>query len=365
VSISWSQALSWRLSRQLLEPAGHEPVEGVVRRLGAVPSMDESLAELAVRLRRTDSEPGELRQALADGRVVKVFAFRGSMNYLSPDDGGAYLALRAAGRQWELPSWQEYYRLSAEDWPAFRKAVREALSDGPLTIAELGSAVCSHRRYRHLRPVFDDGAGTLIKPLTWQGDMGFGLPRDGHHTFQRLDRNPLWAGIPDLDEAGRHAVTTYLRSYGPASYDGLHYWLGEGLSAGRKRVQGWLADLTDRLVEVEVEGESRHVLREDLDDLMAARPSRAVHLLPGHDQWVMGPGTKDEHVTPAPLRDLVTRKANPVTVGGVVSGTWSVKGDDVRVTWLGAGRLPRTALTEAVDRLGAILERGLRLTLST
>ncbi|MDQ1614880.1 MAG: hypothetical protein QOJ60_819, partial [Actinomycetota bacterium] len=43
--------------------------------------------------------------------MIKAFAFRGSMHYLSPEDGGIYLALRSAGRQWELPGWVEYYRL--------------------------------------------------------------------------------------------------------------------------------------------------------------------------------------------------------------------------------------------------------------
>ena len=100
------------MERQLLDPVGSESVAGVVRRLGAVLSMDESLAELAVRTRRTTSRPGELAKALADGKVIKAFAFRGSMHYLSPEDGGIYLALRSAGRQWELPSWVEYYRLT-------------------------------------------------------------------------------------------------------------------------------------------------------------------------------------------------------------------------------------------------------------
>ena len=188
-SVTWAQALARRLHRQL-DPVGTESVAGVVRRLGAVLSMDESLAELAVRTRRTTSRPGELARALADGMVIKVFAFRGSMHYLSPDDGGAYLALRAAGRQWERPSWVEHYRLTPEDWPDFPATVREALGDGPLTLTELGDAVTSHRAYRHLKPVFDKGAGTLIKPLTWQGDMSFGPPRDGRATFQRLDTNP-------------------------------------------------------------------------------------------------------------------------------------------------------------------------------
>jgi hypothetical protein len=49
-----------------------------------------------------------LSRALAGGRIIKTFAFRGATHLLVPEDGGAYLALRAAGRVWELPSWQSF-----------------------------------------------------------------------------------------------------------------------------------------------------------------------------------------------------------------------------------------------------------------
>src|SRR5207237_7210100 len=138
------------------------------------------------------SRPGELAEALTEGTVIKVFAFRGAVHYLSPEDAGTYLALRSAGRQWELPSWVEHYQLEPSEWPDFRAAVRDALADGPLTVAELGEVVTGHRAYRHLRSVFDEGAGTLVKPLTWQGDMSIGPPRNGRLTFQRLDTNRRW-----------------------------------------------------------------------------------------------------------------------------------------------------------------------------
>jgi hypothetical protein len=364
-AVTWGQALAWRLERHLLEPVGSEPVAEVVRRLGAVLSMDESLAELAVRARRTTSRPGELAKALAEGTVIKAFAFRGSMHYLTPEDGGIYLALRSAGRQWELPSWVEYYRLEPADWPDFRAAVREALSDGPLTIHELGDVLTRHRAYRHLRPVFDEGAGTLVKPLTWQGDMGFGPARDGQHTFQRLDLNPRWTGIPALDEAGPRAIRSYLRTYGPATFDHIHYWLGDGLSAGRKRLNGWLSGLRDQLVPVDVEGTTAYVVSEDVGSLCAARPSGAVRFLPGHDQWVMGPGTKDVHVTPKPRRAPVTRKANLVIVGGVVCGTWARTGDELTVTWLDTRRPPKAVMEQEAARLADILDRHLHLTLTS
>jgi DNA-binding transcriptional ArsR family regulator len=364
VSVTWAQALAWRLGRHLLDPVGSESVAGVVRRLGAVLSMDEALAELAVRTRRTTSRPGELTQALADGEVVKAFAFRGSMHYLSPEDGGIYLALRSAGRQWELPSWVEFYRLTPADWPDFRAAVREALDDGPLTITELGEALTKRRAYRHLRPVFDGGAGTLVKPLTWQGDMSLGPRRDGQHTFQRLDTNPRWQGVPDLEEAGPLAVAAYFRTYGPATLESVHHWLGDGLSAGRKNIDRWVSGLGDRLVPVDVEGTTAYVVRDDVDPLDSARPSRAVRFLPGHDQWVMGPGTKDVHVTPPAVRDLMTRKANPVVAGGQVCGTWARTGDQLTVTWTHEGRRPRAAIEEEAARLSGLVDIDLRLVVS-
>jgi hypothetical protein len=298
---------------------------------------------------------------LADGEVIEAFAFRGSMHYLSPEDGGIYLALRSAGKQWELPSWVEYYRLAPSDWPDFRAAVREALSDGPLTVTELGEALTRHRAYRHLAPVFDEGAGTLIKPLTWQGDMSFGPSRDGVHTFQRLDRNPRWQGVPELDDAGPRAVAAYFETYGPATLEHLHYWLGDGLSAGSKRIKTWFAELRDRLVPVDVEGTQAYALREQVDALEATAPSDAVRFLPGHDQWVIGPGTKDAHVTPPARRDLMTRKANPVIVGGVVCGTWARKDDDLTVTWLDGRRPPAKAIEQEAHRLADLLGHELNL----
>jgi hypothetical protein len=349
------------MRRQLLDPPGSGSVAGVVRRLGAVPAQHDALAELAVRVRRERSRPGEVARALAEGRIIKTFAFRGATHLMTPEDGGAYLALRAASRMWELPSWQSFYRLTPADWPPFREAVREALADGPLTRDELGAAVTAQPKFRHLGFAFADGAATLLKPLAWHGDMSFGPPRDGRATFQRLDTNPRWAGVPDLDEAGTRAVEAYFRAYGPATPDHVHYWLGEGLGAGRKRIQSWVTGLGDRLAAVDIDGQPAYLLREDLDALAATPATTAVRLLPGYDQWVLGPGTADTHVVPPARRTLVSRGANIVIVGGVVSGTWSLADDHVVAAWFAeVGPPPRDALADEVARLATILDRPLQ-----
>jgi hypothetical protein len=361
VAITWAQALAWRARRHLLDPVGDDPAEGVVGRLGAVPAASDDVAELAVRVRQRASEAGDVGRALADGRLVRTYAFRGATHLVTPEDGGAYLALRRAGRMWERASWREYYRLEPEDWPDLRAVVRDALADGPLTRSALGDAVAAHARFAHLRPSFGDGTDTLLKPLTWFGDMSFAPARDGRTTFQRLDTNPRWVVWPDLDAAGRHAILAYVGTYGPATPEHVHYWLGQGLGAGRTRLNRWLAELRgDALVEVDVEGDRALVRREHVDELAGTRASEAVRFLPALDQWVLGPGTADPNVVPPAHRGVVSRGAAVVTVGGVVAGTWALAGEEVHVAWFDGGRAQDDALAGAVARLGSVLGQDLR-----
>ena len=363
MSLSWSRALAWRMRQQLLDPVGNESVAGVVRRLGSIPAQLDAAAELAVRTRRERSRSGEVARALAEGRIIKTFAFRGATHLLTPQEGGAFLALRAASRMWELPSWQKHYGLAPSDWPFLREAVREALAEGPLTRHELGAAVAARPRFRHLGVAFTDPSWTLLKPLAWQGDMSFGPPRDGRATFQRLDTNPRWAGLPDLDVAGMRAVEMYFRAYGPATPDHLRYWLGEALGAGRKRIRSWIAAFGDRLAAVDIEGDTTYVLREHLEELTSTAATTTIRLLPGYDQWVLGPGTADAHVVPPARRTLVSRQANIAIAGGRVSGTWALTDDQVVVAWFTeAAPLARDALAEEISRLATILDRPLEAT---
>ncbi|MGY4642244.1 DNA glycosylase AlkZ-like family protein [Cellulomonas sp. URHB0016] len=360
LSLTWSQALAWRLRRHLLDPVGARSTADVVRTLGAVTAQHEAATELAVRTRRRDSTAGEVARALAEGELIKTFAFRGATHLMTPEDGGAYLALRASSRMWELPSWQTYYRLAPTDWPTLRQAVRDALSDGPRTRDELGAALTADPRFEHLAHTLAAGAWTWLKPLAWQGDLSFGPTRDGRATLQRLDHNPRWRGLPDVDTAGARAVEAYLTAYGPTTPAHVHRWLGDGLGAARAAVRRWLDDLGDRAARIDVEGVELLVLREDLDELATTEPSSSVRLLPRYDQWVLGPGTADPHLVPPEHRAAVSRGANVVLVGGSVQGTWSVTGHEVAITWFGAPP-SREAVELETDRLAKALDAPLHL----
>ena len=365
LQVTWAQALAWRMRRQLLDPIARIPVDGVVRRLGAVQAQVASSAELAIRVRRQGSRRGEVARALSDGRLVKTWAMRGTLHLLTPEEGGAFLSLMAAGRSWERPSWQRYFGMTPLRMERLRGIVREEIAERPLTREELIEAVGRRRGFKAVAEGLRSGWGTLLKPIAWQGDLVFGPSVGTRVTFTTPQAaSPRWAGLPEPDEAAPIAIRAYLGAYGPATVEAFSFWVAGGWFS-RARLRGWFAELGDALVEVEVEGEQAWILAEHADELAATRPTAAVRLLPGFDQYVLGPGTKDGHVTPAARRTDVSRTAgwiSPVVVaGGVVCGTWELDGTDVRVAWFSeAGRVPRRAIAEQVDSLSALLGADLR-----
>lgn len=367
--MTWQQALAWRMRRQLLEPVGDRPAVEVVRRLCGVQAQVASSADLCVRVRSRTAKAGDVARALREGRVIKTWAMRGTLHLLTPEDAGAFLSLMAAGRMWERPSWQRWFGITPRQLEDLRGVVREALDGKVLTREELVAAVIAQRGFGHVGEALRSGWGSLLKPLAWQGDLCFGPSQGARVTFTRPeDASSRWAGVPEPDEAAPIAMAGYLRAYGPATVQGFTNWLARGWT-GKQRLRRWFDELRPRLAEVEVGGERRYVLAEDLDELTATKPTRAVRLVPGFDQFVLGPGTDDSHVVPAHRRRAVSKQSgwiSPVVLaGGVVHGTWALGANGVAVAWFKeAGPVPRTRLQSEVERLGTILDRDLRLEVS-
>src|SRR5437870_6369605 len=294
---------------------------------------------------------------------------RGTLHLLTPEEAGAFLSLIASGRSWERPSWQQYFGVTPKQLDALREVVREVLDGKALTREELIAAVVARRGYGHLGEALRSGWGTLLKPYAWQGDLCFVPSRGNRATFMRPDAaSSRWAGVPDPDEAAPIVIVAYFGAYGPATIENFRNWLSRGRVSAR-RIRTWFGALGDRLAEVKVDGERAYVLAEQLDELASARPTAAVRLLPGFDQYVLGLGTEDVHVVPAARRAAVSRQSgwiSPIVVaGGVVRGTWALDGDHLRIAWFGeAGRPPRNALEAEVARLSSILDRDVRAAIS-
>jgi Protein of unknown function (DUF1006). len=290
------------------------------------------------------------------GEVFKTYAFRGATHLLTPEEGGAYLALRASGRQWELRSWQETYGLAPGDWPAFRETVREAVAVQPLTRHELSVEVRRRRRFRDAAAGLNSNSDTLLKSLMWQGDLCFGPVRDGEATVQDPHRVARWAGLPDIDDAGRWAVEAYVRTYGPTSADSVQYYLGAGLSAGRKALRGWLDDLSDRLVTVDIDGEDMLLFADDADDLVSTEVSPTVRLLPAADPWVMGPAPPTATWCVPPIAN----QSHAVPTSSSPAASWQAPGHARRATSPSPGSAGPTTRTRPACRGGLAPSRSPR-----
>ena len=369
IHVTWPQALAWRLRRHELDPPGQLPVDEVVRRLAGVQAQVASFAEFAVRVRSSAVPAGGVADALARGDLIKTWAMRGTLHLLTPEEAGPALSLLASGRPWERPAWQRYFGMDPATMERFRDVVIEALDGRTLTREELINVVVTKRGMEHLGERLRSGWGTLFKPVAWQGGLCFGPQAGNRVTFQRPDQaSPRWAGVPEADIAGPRAILAYLDAYGPSTPDGFRNWLSRGLIP-TKRVRGWIDELGDRLTAVDLEGETAWVPTEHADDLATIEPSSSVRLVGGFDQWVLGPGTDDGHVTPAARRTSVSRTAGwivPVAlVGGVVSGTWERDDATIRLAWFReAGAAPRKALRDEVARLSRIAGQELALEVS-
>ena len=352
------------MRRHLLDPVSSFMVADVVRRLCGVQAQVASSAELAVRVRQVASRKGEVARALRDGRLIKTWAMRGTLHLLTPEEAGDFLSLIASGRSWERPSWQRYFGMTPKEMELLRRAARKALEAGPLTREELATAISRRRGLRHVGEGLRSGWGTLLKPLAWQGDICFGPSQGTRVTFIRPeDASSRWRALPDPDSAATVAMAAYIAVYGPTTVDAFGNWLAGGWF-GKRRLRAWFAELEGRLAEVDVAGERAYVHAEDLDELAATTLTRAVRLLPGFDQYVLGPGTGDGHVVPTARRPLVSKQsgwiAPVVLVGGVVRGTWEVDGNTTRISWFAEGGRPPRALRAEVERLSSILDRELQ-----
>ena len=150
----------------MLDPVGSGSVGDVV--VGWAPSRRSPIRRpRSPSIRGANNPAGDLARAFADGRIIRTFAFRGATHYMTPEDAGIYLALRARAG---CGSFQlaDLLRADTRRLASPPGVVRDALTDGPLTRDELGAAITARPKFRHLGFVFETNAWTLLKPIAWR-----------------------------------------------------------------------------------------------------------------------------------------------------------------------------------------------------
>ena len=173
---------------------------------------------------------------------------------------------------------------------AFRAVLGHLTEHGPTSARQLRAALPELAGTYDPAPGKRWGGDTPLSPrvltvLSVRGDIVRG-PNEGTWTSSR----PLWAAATDWLTEGRDAATlesartqlvsTWLRTFGPATVTDIKWWFGNTLTWARQALRDIDA------VEVDLEGTPGFALPDDLDDDGEPEPWGA--LLPGLDPTVMG-----------------------------------------------------------------------------
>jgi hypothetical protein len=378
-SATWPQVLAFRLRRQsVIERGPSNDLVTLVGRMVGLHAQVMGSAELQVAARIDGLHPADVRSELWDRRrLVKTWTFRQTLHLLTADDYAEFVAAARSLERWHTPAWLRYFKMTEEGVAEVIDVIGDVLGERPMTRVEVVDAVVHRVRRPHLRDDMLTGWGTFLGPAAQRGRLVFG-PSEGRNV---AFVNPsAWLGRPieastvepAADEALARLIERYLAVFPGSSREMIARWWGGGRLAAVTRA---LKLLTERLVEVDIEGVRGLVRDVDLAELAVTTAGHEARLLPGFDPFTNElPRRLDSVLTPGD-HDAVHRTAGWVTpivaIDGRIGGTWEIgsgKGGagnlEVRPFFRWRGGVRRELDREA-DRIAAFLDRPLRLTVAS
>ncbi|MDQ2768075.1 MAG: winged helix DNA-binding domain-containing protein, partial [Gemmatimonadota bacterium] len=192
----------------------------------------------------------------------------------------------------------------------------------------------------------------ILSHLSQKGLLCFASHRGKQPAFALLDEWIPKSRALARDEALAELTLRYFRGHGPATVRDLAWWAGITLGDARAGA----AMMATELAEERIGGVAHFVARD-----AAAAPSakRAVHLLPGFDEYLLGYTDRSVALDPALSAAIVPGNNGmfmpTIVAGGRVVGTWkaSTSGTQVLVTstpFAPLGKRDEQALATAAKR---------------
>lgn len=320
---------SWRLwSQQLRWPRWQEP-ERVVEWLGGVQAQDYHWAKWSIGLRVRDATEADVQRAITERRVVRTWAFRGTLHFIAASDVSWLIPLLAptiiAGNT------RRYRQLELDEatFAQSNEVIRHELDRGePLVRAEIA-------RPLERAGISPDGqrAPYLLQRAALDGVICHGLPRGREPTYVLLSR---WIGSSgDLNQGKTLATLAdrYLSSHGPAMVQDFAWWAGLPVAAARQALGAASAT-----VQVATEGKQLWAAQEESSLPGQALPSllgqELAYLLPPFDDYLLGYRDRSWALDPAHTKRVNAGGGMPrpaIILNGKVVGTWrrTIKGDRI------------------------------------
>jgi len=325
-----------RLSAQGIDDPSAPTAEAVVRNALATQAQDYLGTLWAVGLRTPGATAADVEAAHESGRFVRSWPMRGTLHFVAGEDLGWMLELTRARMLQTAAGTRRRIGLTDADYERAEGVVRDLLGGGgKAKRAELHAAL--------------DAAG-----VSTEGQRGIHilgqLAQLGVLVLAARDAWALleeWVPEPrrlERDDALEEFALRYFTSHGPATVKDFSWWSSLTLADAR----AGLAAARERLDELELEG-ATYYLRPGLEPA-----ERAVHLLPGFDEYLLGYGDRS-----APLAGEHANTVVPggnglfmptIVVDGEVVGIWKRVLGKKRVDVSLAPLVPLTATAERAVR---------------
>src|SRR5260370_569405 len=188
-SLSWDQVHAWRLAQHnILDRADRSKMLDVLGQIGYAHAQVMSSGELQLGARVDDLSPADVQQALwKDRSLVKTWALRGTLHLVRVEDFPNVIAtLDTYVAPWYRSApWLKYHGITQAEQDAINDAIRDTLTDTPMTREQLADGIAQRTGSNHLRDLLLSGWGSLLKPAAMRGDLCFGPSQGQNVTFVR------------------------------------------------------------------------------------------------------------------------------------------------------------------------------------
>lgn len=264
-----------------------------------------------------------LEQAVAQRKVVRTWALRGTLHLVAAADVRWLLALTAPAL---LTRTAAGYRDANLDEAAFRKilpAIRQCLEGGEqLTRVELFEELGRRR-------IDTEGhrGGLILYRAAQLGLICLGLPNGKQASYTLLDEwLPQQAEVQESsrEDSLKLLAQRYFTSHGPATLADFTWW--SGLSAGEARAALEMA--RPRLTEAQHAGHKVWWSARTPVPTTPPGSTPMVHLLAGFDEYLLGYTDRTPIIDKAQAGKVMTPNGlfrPALLVGGRVAGTWQAE----------------------------------------
>ena len=301
-----------RLQNQQLDHHLFKKPEELVAWFGGVQSQDYPGAKWAVGGRLKNCTNSDIEQSIADRKIVRTWAMRGTLHFVSASDINWILSLLAPRIIAKNIRRYKELELDEETLKRSNKILENALQDGKhLTRRELiailkenGISTEGQRASYMLQRASLDG-------LICQG----GMQSNNNPIFISMDELPKTKTL-DCNKSLAELAKRYFKSHGPATLQDFVWWSGLLLNDAK----AGLEDVESQLLSKTIEDKSYWLS----GSKEGAPHSQMFHLLPSFDEYIVG--YKDRSALLEKMNSKNTRIENimypTIAMNGQIMGTW-------------------------------------------